>query len=224
MSSQESYPSPPSSPANIDPILRNALRYTISAKEYKTLHQYLILRSPPAVRKRAPQPPTYSSIVQTTDDFNAAAIRASLRVFVASQTGLKLWDLITTYVLRRDRPQKCFLQAWKESCTADLPLQTKIEDLHSQRAQSASFPFPGSYPPSPSPPLSLLLPPPYQPSHQGSNPFPPPKPPHLTVSNLSPRSCHWRKSGRFRAWSLSRGSITNHNRNLCGSAGSRVSL
>lgn len=160
MSPQDSYPSPPSSPANIDPILRNALRYTISAKEYKTLHQYLILRTPPAVRKRAPQPPAYSSIVQTNDDFNTAAIRASLRVFVASQTGLKVWDLITTYVLRRDRPQKYFFQTLKESCTADLPLQTKIEGLHSQVAQFPFVSFPGSHPPSPSPPLSLLLPPP----------------------------------------------------------------
>ncbi|MCJ1427847.1 hypothetical protein MMC29_005753, partial [Sticta canariensis] len=105
MSSQESRSSPPLGPVKIDPILRNALRYTISAKEYKTLHQYLVIRTPPAVRKQAPQPPRYSSIVQTNDDFNAAAIRASLRVFIASQTGLKLWDLITTYVLRRDRPQ-----------------------------------------------------------------------------------------------------------------------
>lgn len=115
MSSQESYPSPPPSPAKIDPILRNTLRYTISSKEYETLHQYLIKRTPPAVRNQAPQPLRYSSIVQTNDDFNAAAIRASLRVFVASQTGLQLWDLITTYVLRRGRPQKCYIQAFRES-------------------------------------------------------------------------------------------------------------
>ncbi|MCJ1464809.1 hypothetical protein MMC07_003423 [Pseudocyphellaria aurata] len=106
MSSQDSDPTSPPTHPKIDPILRNALRYTISAKEYKTLHQYLIVRTPPAVRKRAPQPPRYSSIVQTNDDFNAAAVRASLRVFVASQTGLNLWDLIITHVIRRARPQK----------------------------------------------------------------------------------------------------------------------
>ena len=106
MSPQDPYPSPPSSPPKIDPILRNALRYTISAKEYKTLHQYLISRTPPAVQKRAPQPPRYASIVQTNNDFNTAAIRASLRVFVASQAGLKIWDLLSTSILGRGRPAK----------------------------------------------------------------------------------------------------------------------
>ena len=105
MASAEAYPSPPPSPSRggvkVDPILRNALRYTISEKEYKTLHQYLITRSPPVVRKRAPQPPRYNAIVQSKDDYNAAAIRASLRLFVASQMGLKIWDLFTIWVLGR---------------------------------------------------------------------------------------------------------------------------
>lgn len=106
MASGGAYPSPPPSPAKVDPILRNALRYTISAKEYKTLHQYLLKRSPPSVRKRVPQPPRYTVLVQSDDDFNAAAVRASLRVFVATQTGLKLWDLITTNILGRGKSQK----------------------------------------------------------------------------------------------------------------------
>lgn len=106
MPPEDPYPSPPPSPARIDPVLRNALRYTISAKEYKTLHEYLITRAPPAVRKRAPAPPKYSSIVQSKDDFNIAAVRTSLRVFVATQTGLKLWDLITTNLLGKARVQK----------------------------------------------------------------------------------------------------------------------
>lgn len=224
MSSQESYPSPPPNPSKIDPILRNALRYSISAKEYSILHQYLIARTPLAVRKRAPQPPRYSSIVQTNNEFSAAAIRASLRVFVASQTGLNLWDLATTWVLKKGRSQKCYIQAFEEDCNADSPPQTKTEDLPSQIAKFPSFPFPFPHPPSPSLPLPLFLAPPHQPSHQGSHPFPPPKPPHLTVSNLSPRPRHWRKPGRFRAGGLPRASITDHNCNLCGSTSGRVSL
>lgn len=105
MASGGAYPSPPPSPprggAKVDPIVRNALRYTLSEKEYKTLHQYLITRSPPAVRKRAPQPPRYNAIVQSKDDYNAAATRASLRLFVASQAGLKIWDLFNTRILGR---------------------------------------------------------------------------------------------------------------------------
>ncbi|TGJ80077.1 hypothetical protein E0Z10_g8686 [Xylaria hypoxylon] len=37
----------------VDPVLRNALRYTISAREYETLHKYVISRSR-ILRKRAP--------------------------------------------------------------------------------------------------------------------------------------------------------------------------
>ena len=99
---------PSSSPnsAKIDPVLRNTLRYTLSAKEYETLHAYLISRSPKVVRRKAPQPPRYNAIVRSRDDFNAAAIRASLRVFLATQTGLKMWELITTAFLARGKPQK----------------------------------------------------------------------------------------------------------------------
>lgn len=108
MPPSDPYPSPPPSPSQIkaDPILRNALRYTLSAKEYETLHQYLISRSPPAVRKRAFQPPKYAALVQTKDDYNGAAIRASLRVFIATQTGLKLWDLIKGTLFARREPQR----------------------------------------------------------------------------------------------------------------------
>lgn len=112
--SDDPYPSPPPSPAKkIDPILRNALRYTISAKEYETLHQYLISRSPPAIHRRAPQPREYSSIVRSNNDFNAAAIRASCRIFVATQLGLKIWDLIKIYLLGKGRQQK-FDSSWQQ--------------------------------------------------------------------------------------------------------------
>ncbi|KAL8818506.1 MAG: hypothetical protein Q9223_002869 [Gallowayella weberi] len=108
MASPEPYPSPPSTPvpSRLDPILRNALRYTISAKEYKTLHAYLITRSPPALRKRTPPPARVNSIIRANNDYNAAAIRASVRVFIASQTVLQLWELITTRFVGRGRPHK----------------------------------------------------------------------------------------------------------------------
>ncbi|KAL8925419.1 MAG: hypothetical protein Q9208_003511 [Pyrenodesmia sp. 3 TL-2023] len=103
MASTEPYHSPPSSPkaSKVDPVLRNALRYTISAKEYKTLHEYLVTRSPTGLRKRAPPPAKVDALSRASDDRNAAAIRASLRVFIASQIGLQIWDLITTRLLAR---------------------------------------------------------------------------------------------------------------------------
>ncbi|KZF22890.1 hypothetical protein L228DRAFT_247303 [Xylona heveae TC161] len=100
-------PNPSASAGNpkVDPILRNALRYTVSAKEYELLHQYLLSRAS-AVRRRAPRPPRYESFVRSKDDYNAAAIRASLRVFFATQAGLKLWELITTKLIARGRISK----------------------------------------------------------------------------------------------------------------------
>lgn len=98
-------PSPPSTD-KMDPVLRNTLRYTLSAKEYKTLHEYLISRSPRAVRRKTLQPARYNAIVQSKDEFNTAAIRASLRVFVATQTGLTIWDRITSSLFARGKSQK----------------------------------------------------------------------------------------------------------------------
>ena len=98
--------SPPArdSPAQI--VLRNALRYTISAKEYTALHRYLITRSPLSLRKRAPTPHKFDSIVKTKDDYNTAAVRASLRVFLVAQTSLKLWDIVLAQLRGRGKRQK----------------------------------------------------------------------------------------------------------------------
>ena len=81
--------------ATTDPVLRNALRYTISAKEYQVLHKYIISRS--KVLKR--NTPTVSQVEKLVDrpgrdDHNAAAVRASLRVFVATSASLKAWAVI----------------------------------------------------------------------------------------------------------------------------------
>ena len=92
--------------SKLDPVLQNTLRYTISAKEYKTLHEYLITRSPCAIRRRAPPPPKYAALFKDKDESNAATVRASLRIFLATQVGLKIWDLITTYILQRGKPRK----------------------------------------------------------------------------------------------------------------------
>ncbi|KAK5001145.1 hypothetical protein LTR66_000113 [Elasticomyces elasticus] len=85
----------------IDPTLRNALRYTVSAKEYQLLHQYLISRAPPIVKKRTPQPPRYEAILKGEDDYNVATVRNSLRVFVASYAGLRGWELIQDRLFSR---------------------------------------------------------------------------------------------------------------------------
>ena len=94
----------PSPPAALDPILRNALRYTLSAREYQLLHQYLLSRAP-AVKKRTIHPKKYDAITKGPDDYNVAAIRASLRLGVVAFSGLKAWELIATKLLAR-APEK----------------------------------------------------------------------------------------------------------------------
>lgn len=77
----------------MDPILRNALRYTVSAKEYKVLHEYLLSRAP-AVEKRTPRPARYSALVESDNDFNVATVRLALRVFAATYVGFKSWEVV----------------------------------------------------------------------------------------------------------------------------------
>ncbi|KAF2115811.1 hypothetical protein BDV96DRAFT_545577 [Lophiotrema nucula] len=104
-SSSSSHPSPSGRPEQIDPILRNALRYTVSPREYQLLHQYLLSRAP-AVRKRTLPPRRYDAISKGTDDYNAAAVRASLRLAVVTFSGLKAWELVTTKLLARGTPKR----------------------------------------------------------------------------------------------------------------------
>ncbi len=102
-------PSPPPPPTKVDPILRNALRYTISAKEYDTLHRYLISSSssssssfPRVIRQYVPPPRKFRSIVHHDDDGGGGgdsrggvdAVRASLRVFIATYVGLRVWERV----------------------------------------------------------------------------------------------------------------------------------
>ncbi|KAI1816576.1 hypothetical protein GGS20DRAFT_216015 [Poronia punctata] len=105
-----------------DPVLRNALRYTISAREYETLHKYVISRSR-LLRKRAPTVNTVEKYMDGEtnqrrdsvgrgsgkgkgketaasrnpgrrggDTYNARAIRHALRVFLITGIGAKAYE------------------------------------------------------------------------------------------------------------------------------------
>jgi hypothetical protein len=95
-----------SAKSTTDPILRNALRYTISAKEYETLHKYIISRSK-VLKRNAPTVAKVERLVerQGRDDYNASAVRAASRVFVATGAGLKLYGLLMERVLGREGPR-----------------------------------------------------------------------------------------------------------------------
>jgi hypothetical protein len=95
-----------SAKSTTDPILRNALRYTISAKEYETLHKYIISRSK-VLKRNAPTVAKVERLVerQGRDDYNASAVRAAARVCVATGAGLKLYGLLMERVLGREGPR-----------------------------------------------------------------------------------------------------------------------
>lgn len=99
-----------SAKSTADPILRNALRYTISAKEYETLHKYIISRSK-VLKRNAPSPAKVEKLVERPgrDDYNAAAVRDSLRVFLATTAGLKAWAVIRENLLGGEKIRYVFI-------------------------------------------------------------------------------------------------------------------
>jgi hypothetical protein len=78
-------------------MTRNTLQYALSTREYELLHDFLVKRSPKAVQKRTPSLPKPSS----EHDYNPAAFRSAVRVFLATATGLKSWELISDHLLHR---------------------------------------------------------------------------------------------------------------------------
>ncbi|KAF2396082.1 hypothetical protein EJ06DRAFT_483971 [Trichodelitschia bisporula] len=103
----------------MDPIVRNAMRYSLSPREYKLLHKYLLSRTP-AVRTKAPQPARFERAVTAADDYNAAALRASVRLFGGVYGGLKLWEVIAARVLGR-KPVPAPKQPFYKSGNIRLP-------------------------------------------------------------------------------------------------------
>ncbi|KAI0879977.1 uncharacterized protein GGS22DRAFT_176130 [Annulohypoxylon maeteangense] len=104
----------------VDPVLRNAIRYTISAREYETLHKYVLSRSR-LLRKRVPSVNAVERYMEgggirrgsmvdgdvdggkerpdkSSDDggdtYNARAIRDSLRVFMATGLGVRAYEAV----------------------------------------------------------------------------------------------------------------------------------
>ncbi|KAM0212724.1 hypothetical protein ACHAPQ_002545 [Fusarium lateritium] len=85
-----------SSAATTDPVLRNTLRYTISAHEYAALHKYILSRSR-VLRRSTPTPNRVEKALQPPkggDDYNARTVRHALRVFVMTFLGMKGWDVV----------------------------------------------------------------------------------------------------------------------------------
>ncbi|CAI7673457.1 hypothetical protein N7533_012065 [Penicillium manginii] len=101
MSSSEATPAVPGdSPAKapaIHPILQNALRITLSAKEYRALHGIAAKRAP-NVKAKLISPSSFDVMAQSKNRHSEAALRASLRLFVGSGLVLKLLEAVMSRV------------------------------------------------------------------------------------------------------------------------------
>lgn len=83
-----------------------ALRYAFNPREYELIQQYLIRRVRRDSGRSNSKANTRLKSAIFHDDYHAATIRASLRVFVGSVASLKAWELISTLLLARGRSQR----------------------------------------------------------------------------------------------------------------------
>jgi hypothetical protein len=82
---------------DVHPVVRTALRISLSTKEYRALHGLLGKRAP-GVQKKLVSPSHYDAIVHSKNRRNEAAVRASLRVFVGTGAALKLVETIISRI------------------------------------------------------------------------------------------------------------------------------
>src|ERR1700761_3298954 len=87
----------------MDPVLRNAMRYSLSPREYQLLHKYLLARAP-VVRGSAPRPASYKKAIEESDDYNASTVRLTLRLFGTTYAALKLWETLAPRIFARGKP------------------------------------------------------------------------------------------------------------------------
>ncbi|KAJ6108514.1 hypothetical protein N7523_009837 [Penicillium sp. IBT 18751x] len=86
-------PSAPGQTATVHPIVRNALRISLSVKEYQALHNVAVKRVP-SLKDKLPSPSHYESMANPKNRHTEAALRTSLRVFVGSGVAMKLVEVV----------------------------------------------------------------------------------------------------------------------------------
>lgn len=81
----------------IHPILQNALRVSLSTKEYRVLHAIAVKRAP-SVQEKLLSPSSFDAMAQSKNRHSEAALRASLRLFVGSGLVMKLLEVVMSRV------------------------------------------------------------------------------------------------------------------------------
>lgn len=101
------------SSASVRPSVQRSIQYTLSPKEYTYLHNRYIKKLSPVSRTKLPSPEAYAKAIAIRGDFNAASIRASIRVFLAIQAIFKIYD----YVVAKIAARKGQRSVQSEACT-----------------------------------------------------------------------------------------------------------
>jgi hypothetical protein len=100
-------PDSPDAP-DVHPVVRTALRISLSAKEYRALYS-LVGKRAPGVQRKFISPSQYDAIAHSKNRRNEAAVRASLRVFVGTGAALKLVETIISRI-RKTTEQSVYFQ------------------------------------------------------------------------------------------------------------------
>ncbi|BAE65085.1 unnamed protein product [Aspergillus oryzae RIB40] len=115
----------PDGHAQVHPVVREALRISLSAKEYKILHDHAVRRAPVKVQSKLPSPSRYEAIVRSKNKYNEAALRASIRVFLVSGALFKFVDWALARIrgdLSKKKAQTSFLRSPNFRLSASLSL------------------------------------------------------------------------------------------------------
>lgn len=100
------------------PVVRTALRVALTAEEYEVLHRQLVRRTSKNVHLKALHPDDYRKIVTPRYEYGDAALRDSIRVFVASSLAVKLLEKI---VRRLKKDSKLSYVSRNPTCNLIIP-------------------------------------------------------------------------------------------------------
>jgi hypothetical protein len=115
----------------VHPLVRNTLRFSLSAKEYKLLHEHVLKRSA-SIQSRVPTPCRYEAIVYSKDKYGEAAIRASLRVFLLTTAGSKLAEFVVKRITKDSTSKYAARIRFHRLCSIRANIQWEQEqDPHS---------------------------------------------------------------------------------------------
>lgn len=82
-------------------LLILSLRYAISPEEYAVVRRRVLLKGPSSIVSQTPSKSQFEAVCGDVEDYVPASTRAGLRVFLASNLVLSLWDAGSARLAKR---------------------------------------------------------------------------------------------------------------------------